>query len=155
MNFNSQHACCGLIHVYQKSYSFKGTKSLGGGGQLSHQVFSKEGCLRIQKNLGSRLLNLRNTILHPFWCGRAFLLIFYMGKYGKTSKNAHFGVLSPLNGVFCANFIPYPMGRDARDFLSQFWNIEIFALWNGGSSKMRKIAIFDHFRGQNCIFSQL
>ena len=67
-----------------------------------------------------------------------------MGKYGKSTKIAHFGVLSPLNGVFCANFIPYSIRYDAKDILDQFWNIEIFALWNGGPSNMPKMTIFDH-----------
>ena len=41
--------------------------------------------------------------------------------------------LNPLNGVFWPNFVPYPMGLVARDFLSQIWKIEIFVLWNRGT----------------------
>ena len=125
------------------------------GGQHSHYVFCEEVCLGLQKNLGSRIFIGRNTILYPFWWLGAFLHIFYIGKYGKTVKITYFDVLSPLNGVFCANFIPYPKGHNVRNILGQLLNIEIFALWNGGASKMQKMIIFDHFSGQNCIVACL
>ena len=44
---------------------------------------------------------------------------------------AYFGVLSLLKLRFCANFMPNPIGDNVRDILSQFWDIEIFAFWNG------------------------
>ena len=37
------------------------------GWQLSHHVISIEGCLGLQKNLGSRPVNIRNTTVYPFW----------------------------------------------------------------------------------------
>ena len=75
--------------------------------------------------------------------------------YGKTWKNGQnriFWCFEPPKWRFCANFIPYPIGHDARDILDQFWNIEIFALWNGGSSKIRKMAIFDHLEAKIAYF---
>ena len=61
--------------------------------------------------------------------------MFYIGKLGKTAKIACFRDLNPLNVVFCANFVAYPMRLNDRDFLSHIWNIEIFVLWKGGPEK--------------------
>ena len=64
---------------------------------------------------------------------------------GKRPKLHIFVFFSTLNGVFCANFIPYPIGYDARDILDQFWNIKSFALWHGGPSNMPKMTILSIF----------
>ena len=87
------------------TYMFIGRKILGG--QLSHHVISIEGCLGLQKNLGSRPVNRGNTILERFWWLGAFLLMFYIEKLGKTSKIACFCVLNHINVVFV--LIPYPI----------------------------------------------
>ena len=71
----------------------------------------------------------------------------------KLPKSSILMFRAPLKGVFCANFIPYPKGQNVKDTIGQFWNIEIFALWNGGLQR-RKNGHFDHF-GQNCIVALL
>ena len=133
---------------------FIGRKILGGG-QLSHHVISIEGCLGLQKNLGSRPVNRRNTILERFWWLGTFLLMFYIGKLGKTSKIACFCDLNPLNVVFRANFVPYPMRLNARDFLSHIWNIEIFVLWKGGTWKVVRNGDFGPFSPKMTYFDQM
>ena len=55
----------------------------------------------LQKNLGSRPVHRRNTNLYPFWWLGAFLLMFCMGKLGKTSKIVYYRKLNPLNVVYC------------------------------------------------------
>ena len=47
-----------------------------GGGHFSFDVFWLEVCLRLQKNLGSRILIGRNILLKPFPCKWAFSLYF-------------------------------------------------------------------------------
>ena len=65
-------------------------------------------------------------------------VIFTNILYWKIWKNGQNRVLSPLKGRFYANFIPNPIGHDLRGYLGQFLNVEIFTLWNGGSSNMQK-----------------
>ena len=64
--------------------------------------------------------------------------MFYIGKYGKMAKITYIDVLSHPNGVFCANFIPYPKGHNIRDILSQFLNIEIPPSGMGGLKDAKK-----------------
>ena len=113
------------------TYMFTGTKILEG--QLSHHVISIEGCLRLQKNLGSRPVNRRNFILYPFWWWGA-LGIFTNVLYGKTWENVQNRMLSwfqPPKWRFCAYFVPYPTRLNAIDILRHIWSIEIFVLWRG------------------------
>ena len=81
--------------------------------------------------------------------------MFYMGKYGKTSKIACYRDLNPLNGVFWPNFLPYLMGLVARDFLSQIWKIEIFVLWNRGARKDARNGHFWPFSPKMTYFDQI
>ena len=124
----------GLIHVnLWKSLTYTClTKKILGGAHFSNFVFCVEVCLRFQKNLGSRILIGRNILLKPFPCGQGFLLIFYIGIYGKTAKIAYFHDYEPFNEVFSANFIPQPKGPNARDFLSKFWSVNFFVSWTCG-----------------------
>ena len=46
----------------------------------------------------------------------AFLLMFYMGKQGKTSKIACYRDLNPLNGVFGLILYPIPWGALLETF---------------------------------------
>ena len=50
----------------------------------------------------------------------AFSRAFYIGNIGKTAKIRHFVNLNPLNGLFYANFIAYPLGTDGRDIFAHF-----------------------------------
>ena len=95
----------GLIHVNCQATPSYPKKSWGGG-HFSFDVFCVEVCLRLQKNLGSRIFLCRNIVLKPFPCGWAFLHIFYIGIYWKTAKIAYFRDYEPLNVIFGANFIP-------------------------------------------------
>ena len=61
--------------------------------------------------------------------------MFYMGKHGKTSKIACYRDLNPLNGVFWPNFVPYPMGLVARDFLAKFGKLKFSSSGTGGPEK--------------------
>ena len=63
--------------------------------------------------------------------------------------------LTPLNGLFYANFIAYPLGADARDILVQFWGVQNFVLGLGGSEKGSKMAIFGHFQVRRVSFHPL
>ena len=63
--------------------------------------------------------------------------------------------LTPLNGLFYANFIAYPLGADARDILAQFWGVQNFVLRLGGSEKGSKMAIFGHFQVRRVSFHPL
>ena len=72
----------------------------------------------------------------------AVLRAIYIGNIGKTAKMRHFVDLNPLNGLFYANFIAYPLEADARDILPQFWGVENFVLGLGGPEKGAKMAIF-------------
>ena len=51
-------------------------KKSWGGAHFSFDVFWLEVCLRLQKNLGSRILIGRNILLKPFPCKWAFSLYF-------------------------------------------------------------------------------
>ena len=137
----------------EKSTPLQAKKSWGG--QLSHYVISIEGCLGLHKNLGSRLVNRRNTILKRFLWFLWFLLMFYLGKLGKTSKITCFRDLNPVNGVFWPNFVPYPMGLVARDFLIQILKIEIFVLWNRGTWKDARNGHFWPFAPKMTYFDQI
>ena len=76
----------------------------------------------------------------------AILQAIYQGNIGKTAKIAHFVHLNPLNGLFHANFIAYPLGANARHILGQIWEIKIFVLGQGGPQKRSKMVIFGHFQ---------
>ena len=76
-----------------------------------------------------------------------------VGNIGKTAKMRHFVDLSPLNGLFYANFIAYPLGADARDILAQFWGVQNFLLGLRGSEKGSKMAIFGHFQVRRYSFT--
>ena len=78
------------------------------------------------------------------------LRAIYIGNIGKTAKIRHFVDLNPLNGLFYANFIAYPLGADARDILAQFWGVENFVLGLGGQKWP-----FWPFSGQKGKFSHL
>ena len=77
--------------------------------------------------------------------------MFYIRKLGKTSKIACFRDLNPLNVVFRANFVPYPMRLNARDFLSHIWNIEIFVIRSFWVKMVQNWVIYDQngATGQN------
>ena len=81
--------------------------------------------------------------------------MFYIGKLGKTAKIACFRDLNPLNVVFCANFVPYPTRLNARDFLRNIWNIEIFVLWKGATWEVGKNGDFGPFSPKMTYFDQI
>ena len=149
----------GLIHTYINKVSltcmFKGTKILGG--NIPTMFFVKRYVWGFRKTLVRGFL-LVGTLFYIHFGDWAFLHIFYIGKYGKTAKITYFDVLSPLKGVFCANFIPYSKGHNVWDILGQFWNIEIFILWNGGFQSWKKlilgakIAYFQDYEPFNKVF---
>ena len=85
----------------------------------------------------------------------AVLRAIYIGNIGKTAKIRHFVDLNPLNGLFYANFIAYPLGADARDILAQFWGVQNFVLGLGGPEKGSKMAIFGHFQVRRVSFHPL
>ena len=58
------------------------------------------------------------------------------------AKIAHLAILTPLNGIFQANFAPWLQEGIARDFLSQVWKIKIFSPSRGETLKGAKN---DHF----------
>ena len=67
-----------------------------------------------------------------------------------------FSWFDPLNVVFRANFVPYPMRLNARDFLSHIWNIEIFVLWKEGPEKpSQQMTYFDQIDPINDTFDQI
>ena len=126
MNFQSSVSSASILKLLlliQKNF---------GGGHFSFYASCLEVCLRLQKNLGSRILIGSNILLKPFSCGWAFLHIFYIGIYWKIAKNAHFRIYESENVFFDANFIPYPKGLCTRDFLSQFWSFKISIPWTWG-----------------------
>ena len=79
----------------------------------------------------------------------AFLLTFYVGNVKKTAKIVYFDVLNTLTIVLC-KFHTLSHRVRYRDILGQYWNIEIFAPWNG-VLKIAKMPIFEHFSSQNYI----
>ena len=83
----------------------------------------------------------------------AVLRAIYIGNVLKTAKIRHFVDLNPLNVLFYANFIAYPLGADARDILAQFWGVQNFILGMGGSEKGSKMAIFGHFQVRRVSFT--
>ena len=62
------------------------------------------------------------------------------------SWNCIFCNYEPLNLVFVANFIPYPKGLNTRDFLSQFWFVQISIPWTWGLWKGSKMVILGNFK---------
>ena len=50
----------------------------------------------------------------------AVLRAVYIENIGKMAKIRHFVDFNPLNGLFYANSITYPLGADAKDILAQF-----------------------------------
>ena len=83
----SEKVINGLIHVNLKPTPSQAKKSRGG--HLSHYVFCVEGCLRLQKNIGLRPINRRNTASQRFWCKWAFTWVFCIGNTGKFHFLAH------------------------------------------------------------------
>ena len=82
----------------------------------------------------------------------AVLRAIYIGNIGKTAKIRNFVDLNPLNGLFYANFIAYPLGADARDILAQFCGAQNFVLGLGGSRKGVKNGHFYGVFSYNGIF---
>ena len=76
----------------------------------------------------------------------------YQGNIRKTAKITHFVDLNPLNGLFYANFIAYPLGADVSDTLAQFWGVKNFVLGLGGPEKGSKMTVFGHFQVRTVIF---
>ena len=128
------------------------SKKILGGAHFSFYANCLEVCMRLQKNLGSRILIGRNILLKPFSCGWAFLHIFYIGIYWKIAKIAYFRIYEPLNVNFVANFIPYPKRLYNRDFLSQFWSFIISIPWSWGLWKGSKMVIFRRFSAEIAYF---
>ena len=60
-------------------------------------------------------------------------------------KNRCFDILDPLEGVFGANLVPYPLGHVARQLLKKFRNQYFFASCRGDLKKVSKMAILGHF----------
>ena len=75
----------------------------------------------------------------------AVLRAIYIGNIGKTAKIRHFVDLNPLNGLFYANFIAYPLGTDARDILAQFWGVQNFFQGLGGPENGSKMTVLGQF----------
>ena len=92
------------------------TKKIWGEGHF-HYVSYTQGCHRLQKNIGLRSESGRNDSRQRLFCVNTFLLIFCIGKYGKTAKNAHFDGLNPLNDLFDTNLVPSPQGPPTKDIL--------------------------------------
>ena len=113
-------------------------------GKLSHHVILIEGCLRLQKNLGSMPVNHKNTTLYPFWRWGGCLLMFYMGKHWKTSKIACYRDLNPLNGVIVLIVYPIPWDTRLETFSDKFGTFK-FSPLEGATENTWKIAIFEHF----------
>ena len=61
--------------------------------------------------------------------------MFYIGKLGKKAKIACFRDLNHLNFVFCANFVPYHMRLNARNFLAIFGTLKFSSSGKGGPEK--------------------
>ena len=70
---------------------------------------------------------------------------FLLRKYRENGQNHTFRTFEPLNSLFYANFIAYPLGADARHILGKIWGVKIFVLGQGGPRKGSKMAIFEHF----------
>ena len=83
----------------------------------------------------------------------AILRAIYIGNVGKTAKMRHFVDLNPLNGLFYAIFIAYPLGADAKDILAQFWGVQNFVLGLGGSEKGSKWPFLANFRSEESVFT--
>ena len=58
------------------------------------------------------------------------------------AKIAHLAILTPLNGIFQANFAPWPQEGNTGDILGQVWKVEIFFPPRGETLKGAKN---DHF----------
>ena len=117
---------------------------------LTYMCLSK--CLRLQKNLGLRILIGSNIVLNPFPCGEAFLHIFYNGIYWKTAKIAYFRVYEPLIVVLVLVSYLSPKGQILETFLSKFWERQIFGPLDMGALKGVKIVIFGVFLAKiNCL----
>ena len=69
-----------------------------------------------------------------------------------SAEIAYFCDYEPLNMVFGANFIPYPKGLNTRDFLSQFWFVQISIPWTWGLWKGFKMVIFGRFSAEIAYF---
>ena len=83
----------------------------------------------------------------------AVLRAFYIGNIGKTAKIRHFVDLNPLNGLFYAIFIAYPLGADATDILPQFWEVEDFVLGLGVPKRGQKWPFLAFFRSEGSVFT--
>ena len=82
------------------------------------------------------------------------LRAIYIGNIGKTAKIRHFVDLNPLNGLFYANFIAYPLGADTRDILAQSCGVQSFVLGLGVPKRGQK-GHFWPFSDQKGKFSHL
>ena len=91
----------------------------------------------------------RNTILKLFWW---FLLMFYIGKLGKTSKIAFFRDLNPLNGVFGRILYPIPWGALLETFYAKFGK---FSSSGRGDLKRRYKWPFSPFSPKMTYFDQI
>ena len=83
----------------------------------------------------------------------AVLRAIYIGNIGITAKIRHFIDSNPLNGIFCANFITYPLGADARDILAQIWGVKIFVLSLGALIRGQKWPFLAIFRSEGSAFT--
>ena len=57
----------------------------------------------------------------------------------------HLAIFNPLNGIFGANFTPWPQKGNLRDLSGQVWGVKIFFRGQGGPGKGWKMVIFDSF----------
>ena len=70
------------------------------GGHLSHYVFCVEGCLRLQKNIGLRPMNRRNTTSKRFWWKWPYICVLCIGNTGKCHFLAHICYFEHFKMVF-------------------------------------------------------
>ena len=103
-----------------------------------------EGCLRLQKNIGLRPINRRNTTSQRFLCKWAFIWVICMGNTGKCHFLAHICYFEHFKMVFMKYWswvklfsktrstfwekkisIPCPVFDVWRHLLSSFCNISL------------------------------
>ena len=65
-----------------------------------------------------------------------------MEKYRENGKNHTFGNFDPLNGIFHANFAPWPQEDNTRDILSQISKIKILTPQRERFWKEQKMSFF-------------
>ena len=54
-------------------------------------------------------------------------------------------IFNPVNGIFGANFTPWPQKGNLRDLSGQVWGGKIFFRVQGGPGKGWEMVIFDSF----------